>query len=132
MGINKVILVGNVGRDVDFRALPNGNNLAKFTLATSEARFKDSDGKPHTEWHRIVVWGKLAEICNQYVTKGKQLYVEGRIRTSSYEKDGIKRYSTEIYADTIEFLGRRSDSGTQVSGGSSSYPNDTDTDDVPF
>lgn len=132
MGINKVILVGNVGRDVDFRALPTGTNIAKFTLATSEKRFKDQDGQPHTEWHRIVAWGKLAEICSKYVTKGRQLYVEGRLRTSSYEKDGVKRYSTEIYADTIEFLGRRSDQGAQVPGGGTGYPDDTDTDDVPF
>ncbi len=130
MGINKVILVGNVGRDVDFRALPTGTNMAKFSLATSEPRFKDQDGQPHTEWHNIVAWGKLAEICNQYVTKGKQLYIEGHIRTRTYEKDGVKRWFTEIHAETIEFLGRRSDPGAQISDGGTGYPDDTD--DVPF
>ena len=108
MGINKVILVGNVGRDPEFRALPSGTNLAKFTLATSEPRFKDPSGTPHTEWHNIVVWGRLAEICNQYVRKGRQLYIEGRIRRHEYEKGGQRMYFTEIHADNFELLGSRS------------------------
>ncbi len=128
MGINKVILVGNVGRDVEFRSLPSGTNMAKFTLATSEPRFKNPDGEPHTEWHNIVVWGKLAEFCSQYVAKGRQLYIEGRIRTRSYEKDGSKRWFTEIHADTIELLGRRSDADSPPAA--AAFPNDGD--DVPF
>ena len=112
MGINKVILVGNVGRDTELRSLPSGTSLAKFSLATTEPRFKDQNGEPHTEWHNIVAWGKLAEFCSQYVTKGRQLYIEGRIRTRSYEKDGQKKYFTEVHADTIELLGRRDESGT--------------------
>jgi single-strand DNA-binding protein len=137
MGINKVILVGNVGRDPEFRSLPSGTNLAKFSLATSEPRFKDQDGKPHTEWHNIVCWGRLAEICQQYVTKGRQLYVEGHVRTRSYDKNGQKTYFTEVHADTFELLGPRQgqgggDSGGQVSDpglGGGGFPED---DDVPF
>ena len=134
MGINKVILVGNVGRDAELRSLPSGTNLAKFSLATSEPRFKDQNGEPHTEWHNIVAWGKLAEFCGQYVTKGRQLYIEGRVRTRSYEKNGQKMWFTEVHADTIELLGSRSsgDGGgprdSFESGGG--FPDDHD--DVPF
>ena len=130
MGINKVILVGNVGRDTELRSLPSGTSLAKFSLATTEPRFKDQNGEPHTEWHNIVAWGKLAEFCSQYVTKGRQLYIEGRIRTRSYEKDGQKKYFTEVHADTIELLGRRDESGTGSSGAVAGFPDDND--DVPF
>ncbi len=132
MGINKVILVGNVGRDPETRALPSGTTMCKFSLATSEPRFKDREtGEAHTEWHNIVVWGKLAEICERYVTKGRQLYIEGRIRTRNYEKDGQTKWFTEVHADVVEFLGRRSDGdsggGTPAGGG---FP--ADEDDVPF
>jgi single-strand DNA-binding protein len=136
MGINKVILVGNVGRDVEFRALPSGTNLAKFSLATTDRRSKDENGKPRTEWHNIVAWGKLAEICNQYVTKGKLLYIEGQIRTRTYEQDGQKKWFTEVHADTMEMLGSpgggdgggaaQSDYGAVAQG----FPDDAD--DVPF
>ena len=130
MGINKVILVGNVGRDVELRSLSTGRSLAKFSLATSEPRFKDRDtGEPHTEWHNIVAWGKLADFCSQYVNKGRQLYIEGRIRTRTYEKDGQKKWFTEVHADDIQLLGRRTDQ--EGSGGNgSSFP--ADEDDVPF
>ena len=104
MGINKVILVGNVGRDVEFRATQSGQNLAKFSLATTDRRFKDENGNPRTEWHNIVAWGKLAEICDRYVTKGKQLYIEGQIRTRTYEQDGQKKYFTEIHMEQMEML----------------------------
>jgi len=83
MSVNKVILVGNVGRDVEFRSTTTGTHIAKFTLATNEPRFKDADGKPHTEWHNIVVWGRLAEVCNQVVTKGRMLWVEGTFAAAS-------------------------------------------------
>jgi single-strand DNA-binding protein len=109
MGINKVILVGNVGRDPEVKALPSGTTLTKFSLATTEPRSKDPDGNPHTEWHNIVVWGRLAEICGQYVRKGRQLYIEGRIRRREYERDGQKMYFTEVHADNFELLGRRDD-----------------------
>jgi single-strand DNA-binding protein len=140
MGINKVILVGNVGRDPEIRALPSGTNMAKFTLATTEPRFKDQNGEPHTEWHNIVVWGRQAEIIQQFVSKGRQLYIEGHIRTRSYEKDGQKRWFTEVHADNFELLGSRQGGGEagppadSYGGGpdvgrGSSFPDD---EDVPF
>jgi single-strand DNA-binding protein len=121
MGINKVILVGNVGRDPEMKSLPSGTNLATFSLATSDRRFKDENGNPRTEWHNIVAWGKLAEIVDRYVTKGNQLYIEGSIRTRTYEQDGQKKYFTEIHAQTI-----REDYGSVAQG----FPDDGD--DVPF
>jgi single-strand DNA-binding protein len=135
MGINKVILVGHVGRDPELKSLPSGTHLATFSLATTDKRFKDENGNPRTEWHNIVAWGKLAEICERYVTKGKQLYIEGSIRTRTYEQDGQKKYFTEIHAQTMEMLGSPQSS---ESGGSrerydavaQSYPDDVD--DVPF
>ena len=134
MGINKVILVGNVGRDPEMKSLPSGTHLCKFSLATTDKRFKDEDGNPRTEWHNIVTWGKLAEICDRYVTKGKQLYIEGSIRTRSYEQDGQKKYFTEIHAQTMEMLGsRQGDSGGSRSDhGSVSQGYPDDVDDVPF
>ncbi len=107
MSVNKVILVGNVGRDVEFRSTANGTHIAKFTMATNEPRFKDQDGKPHTEWHNIVVWGRLAEVCNQVVTKGRMIWLEGHIRRREYEKNGQKMYFTEIHADDFQLLGSR-------------------------
>ena len=134
MGINKVILVGNVGRDPETRALPSGTTMCKFSLATTEPRFKDREtNEPHTEWHNIVAWGKLAELCERYVTKGRQLYIEGRIRTRTYEKDGQTKWFTEVHADVVEFLGRRGDGDTGGGGGPSAgggFP--ADEDDVPF
>ena len=134
MGINKVILVGNVGRDVDFRATQSGQNLAKFSLATTDRRFKDENGNPRTEWHNIVAWGKLAEICDRYVTKGKLLYIEGQIRTRTYEQDGQKKWFTEIHADQMEMLGSAgsgSDAPREDYGKvAQSFPDDAD--DVPF
>jgi len=109
MGINKVILVGNLGTDVEFRALPSGANLAKFRMATTDMRSKDEQGNPRTEWHNIVVWNKLAEICSQYLSKGRQVYIEGSLRTRMYEKDGQRKYFTEVHANTVEFLGGRGD-----------------------
>lgn len=135
MGINKVILVGNVGRDPETRSLPSGTTLTTFTIATNEPRFKDQNGEPHTEWHNVVAWGKLGELCGQYLSKGRQVYLEGRIRTRSYEKDGQKKYFTEVHADVVEFLGGR---GGEGGGGpresyepqGPSFPDDND--DVPF
>jgi single-strand DNA-binding protein len=143
MGINKVILVGNVGRDPETRSLPSGTNLAKFTLATTEPRFKDREqpDKPHTEWHNIVAWGKTAEICQRYVTKGRQLYIEGHIRTRSYDKNGQKTYFTEVHVDHLELLGNRQGGGEAASpAGDPSYGGPADAshggfpedDDVPF
>ena len=86
--VNKVILVGNVGRDVEFRSTQGGTNLAKFSLATTDRRFKDENGNPRTEWHNIVAWGKLAEFCERWVKKGRNLYIEGSIRPCIFYQDG--------------------------------------------
>lgn len=106
MSVNKVILVGNVGGDPEIRTLESGAKYARFSLATNET-YTDKQGQrqTQTEWHRIIVWGKQADIIEQYVKAGKLLYVEGRLRTNSYEKDGVKRYNTEINCDTFRFLG---------------------------
>ena len=108
MSVNKVILVGNLGKDPELRYTPSGAAVATFSLATSE-RYKDKSGQMQekTEWHNIVVWRNLAEICGKYLHKGKQIYIEGRIQTRSYDdRDGNKRYMTEIVADQMQMLGR--------------------------
>ncbi|PZX16913.1 single-strand DNA-binding protein [Breznakibacter xylanolyticus] len=112
MSVNKVILLGNVGKDPEVRYLDNNNVVARFPLATTERGYTGRDGRQipdRTEWHNIVVWRGLAQVVEKYVKKGTQLFIEGKIRTNSYEKDGIKRYSTEIYVDNLTLLGRRPD-----------------------
>jgi single-strand DNA-binding protein len=135
MGVNKVILVGHVGRDPEMKSLPSGTNLATFSLATTDRRSKDENGNPRTEWHNIVAWGKLAEIVDRYVTKGKQLYIEGSIRTRTYEQDGQKKYFTEVHAQNMEMLGSRQGDGRggprdDFEGVAQGFPDDND--DVPF
>ncbi len=133
MGINKVILVGNVGRDPEIKALPSGTRLATFSLATTDRRFKDENGNPRTEWHNLVAWSGLADVVEKYVTKGKQLYIEGRIQTRSYEQDGQKKYFTEIHISEMELLGSRQSSdggGFRDPGPAAGFPDDSD--DVPF
>jgi len=106
-GVNKVILIGNLGADPEMRYTPSGTAVAKFRIATTE-RFKDQQGnlQERTEWHRVTAWGKLAEICGQYLSKGKQVYIEGRIRSDTWEQEGVKRYSYEIIANTMQMLGQ--------------------------
>lgn len=126
--INKVILVGRLGKDPEIRSTPQGNTVAKFTLATDE-KFTDRAGEKQerTEWHNIVAWGKLGEICGQYLKKGKLVYIEGSIRTDSWDdkESGQKKYRTEIVANTMKMLDRRGDEGGGGGGGydrgSSSY-----------
>jgi single-strand DNA-binding protein len=109
MSINKVILVGNVGKDPEVRHLDAGVTVANFTLATSETyTAKNGEKVTTTEWHNIVLWRGLAEVAEKYVTKGRQLYIEGKIRTRSYDDpNGVKKYVTEIYGDTMQMLGNR-------------------------
>ncbi|MDR0371146.1 MAG: single-stranded DNA-binding protein [Prevotellaceae bacterium] len=112
MSINKAILVGHVGKDPEVRYLEKNVAVANFTLATTERGFTMQNGTvvpDRTEWHNIVAWRGLAEMAEKYIRKGTQLYVEGKIQTRSWEKEGIRRYTTEIYADTIQLLGRKSD-----------------------
>ena len=142
-GLNKVTLIGNLGRDPELRYTANGQAVANFTLATTESFSKRDGGRDEkTEWHRIVAWGKLAEICGEYLAKGRQIYVEGRIQTREWEdKDGNKRWTTEIVARNMQMLGRRSEGGTATdlpepsgpSGGNDSFDAPTTSDDdIPF
>uniref|UniRef100_A0A7C3ZBM8 Single-stranded DNA-binding protein n=1 Tax=Desulfobacca acetoxidans TaxID=60893 RepID=A0A7C3ZBM8_9BACT len=109
-GINKVILIGNLGADPEIRYTANGTAVARLNIATTESYIdKDGNRQEQTEWHRVVAWRKLAEICGQYLSKGKQVYIEGRLRTTSYEKDGVKRYTTEIEAREMLMLGGTGD-----------------------
>ena len=128
MAVNKVILVGNVGKDPETRYLDENTPVCKFPLATSEVyRNKDGEKVEQTEWHNIVLWRGLAKVAEQYVKKGAQLFIEGRIRSRSYDdKEGIKRYITEIVGDNMQMLGRRQDTDSQQDGsGYSQQGNDS-------
>lgn len=113
MSVNKVILVGRLGQNPEVRYTPSGAAVANFSLATNETWVDKSGQKQErTEWHRIVVWGKLAELCGQYLAKGRQAYVEGRLQTRQWQdKDGQTKYTTEIQAQTIQFLGATAGAG---------------------
>ena len=118
-GVNKAILVGNLGRDPELRYTANGQPVCTFSLATTE-NWMSREGKreERTEWHRIVVWGKAAENCANYLAKGRQVYLEGRIQTNEWEdKEGQKRKTTEINAQTVQFLGNRGGGGGGGQGG---------------
>jgi single-strand DNA-binding protein len=107
MSVNKVIILGRLGQDPELKYTPGGMAVCNFTLATSES-WADKAGQKQerTEWHRVVVWGKLAELCNQYLSKGRQAFVEGSLQTRSWDdKSGQKRYTTEINAKTVQFIG---------------------------
>jgi single-strand DNA-binding protein len=146
-GVNKVILVGRLGKDPEVRNLDNGVSVANFTMATSES-YKDrttGEKKEVTEWHNIVLWRGLAEISQKFLHKGDLVYIEGKLRTRSWEKDGVTRYTTEVVADNMTMLGSRGGSGNS---GSSDYSSrgadrapsesysggavDSNTDDLPF
>jgi single-strand DNA-binding protein len=131
--LNKVLLIGNLGKDPEIRSLPSGQPVASFTLATSR-RWRDKNGQKQeqTEWHQIVIFGKQAEIAGQYLTKGKQIYVEGRIQTRSWDDrtSGEKKYRTEVVCDNFQMLGGRGGGGggelegsgpSAGSGGGGSY-----------
>lgn len=112
-GVNKVILVGNLGNDPEVRYMPNGNAVANVSLATSETWKDKTSGEQQekTEWHRVVFFNRLAEIVEQYVKKGSKLYIEGRLQTRSWEQDGVKRYTTEIVANEMQMLDSRGSMG---------------------
>lgn len=147
MSVNKVILVGNLGKNPEMRYTQGGAAVANMTLATTE-RYTDKSGQKQeqTEWHRIVAFGKLAEICGQYLTKGRQVYFEGRIQTRQWQdQQGQKRYTTEIVATNMQMLGGRGDRTESMGGaphdqGATVPPDSSDTadfgggpdDDIPF
>jgi len=140
-GVNKVILVGRLGADPEVKTVAGGNTVTRLSLATSE-NWTDREGQKQerTEWHRIVVWGKLAELCGKYLAKGRQAYVEGRLQTRSWEdSQGQKKYTTEIVASTVQFLGSTSSNASvDQSGGYDSQdfgpePSfDSSSDEIPF
>ncbi len=140
-GINKAIIVGRLGRDPEVRYTPSGVAVANFSVATSE-EWKDKESgekKERTEWHRVVAFGRLGEICGEYLSKGKQVYIEGRIQTRDWEdQNGVKRYTTEIVASQMQMLGTRDEANTarpdgppiaDFSGAPGTGPED---DDIPF
>jgi single-strand DNA-binding protein len=133
-GINKVILIGRLGSDPEVRYTPSGVAVANFNIATSE-EWKDKDSgekRERTEWHRIVAWRRLGEICGEYLSKGRQVYVEGRLQTRDWEdRDGNKRYTTEIVATDIQFLGTRDSSETARPGGTSGGTSSADFQGIP-
>lgn len=148
MSINKAILVGNVGADPEVRYLEKNVAVANFRLATTERGYTMQNGTQvpdRTEWHNVVAWRGLAELAEKHIRKGTQLYVEGKIQTRSWEKDGVKRYTTEIYAETIQLLGKRPEGeaapiaapAPQASMGASVQPvqpvsAEEGSDDLPF
>ncbi|NVN89154.1 MAG: single-stranded DNA-binding protein [Desulfuromonadales bacterium] len=139
--LNKVMLIGNLGKDPEVRYTASGQAVASFNLATSE-KFKNKSGEweERTEWHRITLWARLAEIAGEYLSKGKTVYIEGRLQTREYEKDGIKRYTTEIVGEKMQMLspkgerrGGDSNFGAPTgNGGGSSEPPPFQDDDIPF
>lgn len=150
MSLNKVMLIGNVGRDPDIRHLANNSSVARFPLATSEKfKTKSGDLQEQTEWHNIVCWRSLAELAEKYIHKGSKLYIEGRIRTNSWndKNTGEKKYATEIFADSIVLLDRAGDDrrGPEreqpassikaediINAGNNNNADMPDTDDLPF
>ena len=124
-GINKVILIGRLGADPEVRTVSENNTVARLSLATSET-WNDRNGQKQerTEWHRVVVWGKLADICGKFLSKGRQVYVEGRLQTRSWEdQQGNKKYTTEIVANVVQFLGSSSSMADQSQDSYSSMQN---------
>jgi single-strand DNA-binding protein len=123
-GVNKVILVGNLGHDPEMRYTPSGAGVCELRLATNES-WTDKQGQrqERTEWHRVVVWGKRAELCSKYLSKGRQVYVEGKLRTRSWDdKEGNKRFTTEVIANDVQFLAGGGPGGGRSGGGSDQPP----------
>ena len=135
-GVNKVILVGNLGADPEVRYSNTGTAVANFRIATSENWTNKEGGKEtRTEWHRIIAFGKLAEICAEYLNKGKQVYVEGRLQSRSWEdKEGNKRWTTEVVANNVVMLGQLGDQAKEMGGEPDEGPPEPtqQDDDIPF
>ena len=130
MSVNKVIILGRLGQDPELKYTPSGTAVCNFSLATSESWTDKSGSKQEkTEWHRIVVWGKLAELCNQYLSKGRQAFVEGKLQTRSWDdKDGTKRYSTEVLAATVQFIGGQANAGAAMDKEYAQAPSNSNID----
>ncbi len=136
-GVNKVILVGHLGKDPEVRYLEGGVSVTSFPLATSETFSKEGRKVEQTEWHNIVMWRGLADVAAKFLQKGKLVYIEGKLRTRSFEdKEGIKKYTTEVVAENFTMLGRKSDfepeSGTQARAADNAEPFENNNDDLQF
>ncbi len=131
--VNKVMLIGNLGQDPEIRYTTSGQAVAHFTLATTERRAsKDGQRQEFTEWHRVVAWGRLAEICGEYLSKGKKVYIEGSLRTRSWEdKEGRKRWTTEVFAQNMQILSPYGQKGGSISE-SEEKPTEGFLDEGPF
>lgn len=140
-GVNKVIIVGRLGSDPEMKTVTSGQTVCRLSVATSE-NWTDRDGQKQekTEWHRVVVWGRIAEVCGQHLSKGRQVYLEGRLQTRSWEdQQGQKKYTTEIVANTVQFLGSNERSSQGSSAGSNSgsqdfgpEPSFDSSEEIPF
>jgi single-strand DNA-binding protein len=147
MSLNKVMIIGRLGQDPELKYTPGGAAVCNFSVATSES-WTDKAGQKQekTEWHRIVVWGKLAELCNQYLAKGRQAFIEGKLQTRSWEdKEGQKKYTTEIMANTVQFLDSKQTAGASMGAEKNTAPVESSapaynlesndsfaSDDIPF
>ena len=133
-GVNKVILLGNLGKDPEVRRLDDGRGVANFSLATSETyKNKSGEKETNTEWHNIVLWSPLADIAENYLKKGSQVYIEGKISNRSYEdKDGVKKYISEVVGREITLLGRPPEQQENAQNNPSENTNNSDEDDLPF
>lgn len=137
-GVNKAIIVGYLGADPELKETSGGNKVCRLSVATTRVwNNKQTNEKVEdTEWHRVSVWGKQAEACDKYLSKGRMVYVEGRLRTSSYEKDGQQHYSTEIVGEVVQFLGGGKgddgEGGSKKSSKSKKQEDPDDDDDIPF
>ena len=141
-GVNKVILVGRLGNAPETKAFGQGQTVTKLSIATSENWLgKDGQKQERTEWHRITAWGKLGENAAKYLAKGRQVYIEGKLQTSSYDKEGVKMYTTEIVASTIQFLGsgepanKQQNNDTQNNFNMNDFgppPDSFQNEDIPF
>lgn len=140
-GVNKAIIVGRLGADPEVKTVSSGQTVTRLSVATSES-WNDSNGQKQerTEWHRVVVWGKLAETCGRYLSKGRQVYLEGRIQTRSWEdQQGQKKYTTEVVANTVQFLGAtgeaREDAGSHDAAATQNFgpePSFDSSEEIPF
>ncbi|WP_462341157.1 single-stranded DNA-binding protein [Phocaeicola plebeius] len=134
--LNKVMLIGHLGKDLDVRTLDSGTKVCQFTLATTEKGYTLQNGTQvpdRTEWHNLVLWKGLAEVAGKYLHKGDKVFIEGKIRSRSYEDNSkVKRYITEIFADNMEILSTTSKSGSQNNVSEAPLPSETPSDDLPF
>ena len=138
-GVNKVILVGNLGRDPEGKVTGAGTQMCRLNIATTRAyNNKSNERIEETEWHRVTVWGNSAKACSTYLTKGSSVYIEGRLQTSCYEQDGVKKWTTEIIATDVKFLGGKGNGNGGGGGGESTMPgvapdaSPSGDDDIPF